>query len=112
MNETAIKRQICDYLAARQIFFWVEQAGKIPGHRTPRYARTGKADIIGVYNGRMLAIEVKTPKGVLSPEQVVFLRLVNESGGIGFMAKSISDVVIGLGEQVTDDEGTAQGCAL
>ena len=57
----------------------------------------GVADIIGCHNGRMFAIEIKTQAGRLTPYQQRFLDRVNAAGGIGFVARSIEDVVEGLG---------------
>lgn len=54
----------------------------------------GISDINGVYMGRFLAIEVKTPKrrSRVSESQEHFLKMVTENGGIGFVATSIEDV--------------------
>lgn len=93
--EGEIKRKICDYLAARGVFFWIQQAGKIPGRRnSSKYLRNGVADILGVLpGGCMLAIEVKAPKGKPpTPEQVEFLELIKRKGGLAFVARSVEDV--------------------
>jgi hypothetical protein len=57
----------------------------------------GIADIIGIYRGKFLAIELKAPKGVLSDNQKVFLKRVLDEGGIAIVAKSLDDVIDGLG---------------
>ncbi len=59
----------------------------------------GISDIIGCYRGRMIAIELKAPKGTLSPAQEEFIRQINEAGGLAFVARSIDDVIEGLGLQ-------------
>ena len=59
----------------------------------------GISDIIGCYNGRMIAIEIKKPGGKATGDQLRFLASVNQAGGIGFMASSTEDVVVGLGLQ-------------
>ena len=46
---------------------------------------------------RFLAIEVKTKTGKVSLDQAKFLKLVNESGGLGFVARSVDDVIDTLG---------------
>lgn len=61
-----------------------------------KYVRKGMSDIIGIVEGRFLAIEVKSEKGVLSPDQKSFIMDVNESGGVAFVARSIQDVVTNL----------------
>lgn len=97
--EGAIKHGICQWLWAKGIFFWVQSAGRIPGRKAnSRYQRNGIADILGCYRGRMLAIEVKAPKGKTTAEQDEFLAAVNGFGGIAFVARSIADVERELGK--------------
>jgi hypothetical protein len=57
-----------------------------------KFVINGVSDVLGVYNGRLLAIEVKTDKGVVSKEQQDFIDRVNKLGGIAGVARSISDV--------------------
>lgn len=57
----------------------------------------GISDILGIYLGKMLAIEVKKPGGKLTPEQQRFIDRVKIEGGISFVAYSIDDVINGLG---------------
>ena len=59
----------------------------------------GVADIIGCYKGRMIAIELKSPTGKATPEQVRFIQNVNDAGGIAFVAKTLDEVIEGLGLQ-------------
>jgi penicillin-binding protein-related factor A (putative recombinase) len=56
----------------------------------------GVADILGCYKGRMIAIELKSPKGKATPDQERFLQNVNDAGGIGFVARTIDEVIEGL----------------
>lgn len=53
----------------------------------------GGADLIGVYRGRFVAVEVKTPVGRQSEEQQVFQRLVEAKGGIYVVLRSANDAV-------------------
>lgn len=55
-------------------------------------AINGVSDILGVYKGRLFAIEVKSEKGRPTLEQVVFIQDVRRHGGIAFVAKNLSDV--------------------
>ena len=43
-------------------------------------------------DGRFLAIEVKTPRGKVSDEQISFIGQICASGGIAFVARDIHDV--------------------
>jgi len=54
----------------------------------------GSADLIGITNtGKFFAIEVKTPKGRASKEQIQFIEHVNKQGGIAGIARSPQDAV-------------------
>ena len=53
----------------------------------------GVSDIIGIYRGQYLAIEVKTGKDQLTEKQAEFLERVNLEDGIGFVARSVDDVI-------------------
>ena len=59
----------------------------------------GVPDIIGCFKGRFIGIEVKAPKGVVSSYQQNFIDRINEAGGIGIIARSLDDVIVGLGLQ-------------
>jgi hypothetical protein len=59
----------------------------------------GVPDIIGIHKGRMIAIELKAPKGVVSEAQQEFIDRINEAGGLAFVARSLDDVIEGLGLQ-------------
>lgn len=52
----------------------------------------GSSDLIGVYKGRFLAIEVKMPNKKPSLEQIKFINWINEKGGIAFVATCAEDV--------------------
>lgn len=96
--EKAIENQILAYLKSRQIFaFKVKTVGtydqKLGKFRKPSpWYRRGVSDILGIYEERFLAIEVKSPKGRLTLEQGLFLKDVIDEGGIAFVARSVIDV--------------------
>ena len=56
----------------------------------------GVSDILGVWKGRMLAIEVKAPRGKPTPVQTTFLKRIENEGGIAILAYSVDDVIRGL----------------
>lgn len=58
-----------------------------------RWAKKGVSDILGVWAGLALFIEVKRPGGRLSPEQKTFLSLAKSHGAIAFVAFSLDEAV-------------------
>ena len=54
----------------------------------------GVPDILATQKetGRMVAVEVKKPGGVVSPEQRRFLEAIHDSGGVALVATCLDDV--------------------
>ena len=59
----------------------------------------GVPDIIGCFKGRLIGIEIKSEKGVVSEYQKEFIENINRAGGLAFVARSLEDVIEGLGIQ-------------
>lgn len=57
-----------------------------------KFHNRGVSDIIGIYRGKMLCIEVKSKKGKLAPHQEMFLQEMKRHGAIAFVARSVNDV--------------------
>lgn len=97
IKEQVIEKQICKHLHAKGIFHWKAKtvgtwdAGKNIYRKSAGYMK-GVSDLIGLYNGRMLAIEVKSARGRPTPEQVTFQECVRHNGGIAFIARSVEEV--------------------
>lgn len=53
----------------------------------------GSADLVGIVDGRFVALEIKTERGRVSPEQQVWLDLVNARGGYGAVVRSTDEAV-------------------
>jgi len=63
--------------------------------RGSMYQKRGVADIVGMLpGGRFVAIEVKTAKGKMSPEQQAFIDAIEAKGGIGIIARCVMDVFV------------------
>jgi len=58
-----------------------------------KYSEKGSSDILGIWNGKMLCIEVKSRRGTLRPEQKVFLDSMGTLGALTLVARSLHDVV-------------------
>ena len=90
--ESILTRQIRDVLNHARIYHWKSWQGAM--------SNPGIADILGIMpDGRMLAIEVKSPKGQLSDAQTLFLSEIKLRGGVVVCARSVEDVIEGLGLQ-------------
>lgn len=62
----------------------------------------GGADLLGIFRGRFVAIEVKTPIGRQSPEQRLFQQLVERKGGVYVVLRSIDDARAWLARMRTE----------
>ncbi len=87
-TEKEITREIRAYLRLRGVFHWKQHQGL--------GSYPGVSDILGCYRGRLLAIEVKAPKGHLSVKQRAFLERVQAEGGIAVVARSVEEVMKAL----------------
>lgn len=106
-SEAIVLRAVLKALAYHPKVAWQERlnsgAGQLAfsdGSRSQwiRFAWRGAPDVIGqLTDGRLLAIEVKAPSGRVRPEQQAFLDTVRKWGGCAFVARSVDDVVRGLG---------------
>lgn len=73
---------------------WRNNCG-FDGERKVRYGvgNPGGADLIGVYNGRFVAVEIKTPTGKQTEEQRTFQRLVESKGGVYVVLRSVDEAL-------------------
>ena len=90
-NETAIRKQIQDYLRWTGWFVYYNLAGL--------GSYPGLSDLVAVRGGRVVHIEVKTPKGVQSDKQKRFQRKLEAAGGEYILARSVEDVEHQLGRR-------------
>jgi nicotinamide mononucleotide adenylyltransferase len=109
MSEAAIQQQIRLALGQRDDVMLIRiNVGKFrPLHgdqnRVIVSAPSGTPDLLGVWDGKALAIEVKKTKGQQSYEQKMFQRAWESRGGIYVLARSVEDVTRRIGD--------GQGCA-
>jgi hypothetical protein len=99
MTETALMRAIL--VALNQVpdaLFWRVNVGlaTAPDGRKTRYGLPGQADIAGVLRGRHVEIEVKTPTGSQSRQQIRWQRAVERAGGTYVLARSVDDALSAL----------------
>lgn len=95
MSELEIQ-QACRLAASEMgAIVWRNNVGKLQdknGRWVTYGLCVGSSDLIGIYKGRFLAMEVKQPKKHPTPEQKNFLRVVQEVGGIAGVVRSAEDV--------------------
>lgn len=91
--ENSITRAVMAYLTMHGGHVVRVQSGSFAvGTAYVRGAEPGTADLIGVFRGRAIAVEVKTPKGKQSPSQIAWSERWRASGGIYLVARGIDDV--------------------
>lgn len=56
-------------------------------------ASPGGADLIGIYKGRFVALEIKTETGRQTPEQKQFEQLVTKLGGVYRIVRSVEQAL-------------------
>jgi putative heme degradation protein len=61
-----------------------------------KYSEKGTSDILGIWRGKMLCIEVKSATGRLRPEQKDFLDTMGRLGAITLLARSLQCVLDAL----------------
>ncbi len=91
--ERKLMVSLWEYLTYKKVFCWVTYQPLLkPGQfKMYHFSSTGVADILGIYKGKPLAIEVKV-KTYPTDKQKAFLERFNQSGGIAFIARSIDDI--------------------
>lgn len=96
IKESQIQKAILQYLQIKGVFCFVNKTtGTFDPVRKSFRANTthkGVSDILGIYQGRFLAVEVKSKTGRPTPEQTKFIEDVNNEGGIAFIARGIEDI--------------------
>jgi len=100
VKETSIESVILKYLnILPNTFAWKNESVGIYDEKRGTYRKkrrehsiNGVSDILGIRNGRLLAIEVKTNTGKVSNDQQLFIDRILREGGIAGVARSVADV--------------------
>lgn len=97
LSEHDIQSQIIDWLRIEGIFHYRNNTGAFSREykgkrRFARFGKKGAPDIVAVYRGKYIGIEVKRPGKPLSPSQEEFRQELENSGGIYVWATKLEDV--------------------
>jgi Holliday junction resolvase len=57
------------------------------------FSEKGSSDILGIWRGRFLALEVKSRRGTLRPEQKLFIEEMQRLGAIAGVVRSLQDAI-------------------
>lgn len=94
--EGKIQKKILDYLKDKGVFHWRQNNGALWDNKLKIYrthtGMKGVPDIIAVIDGQFVGIEVKTPKGKQSADQLLFQKRLERNGGKYILAKCVEDV--------------------
>lgn len=83
MSEKTIENSIKRYLDSIGAYY-IKTHGSL-------FSKAGVPDIIACINGKYVAIEVKKPGGIVSELQKANIKLIEQSGGIAFVAYSLEE---------------------
>ena len=100
VKEKTIENSILSWLAMNGVYAFKHESQGTYDTKLGTYRRKfsihrklGVADIIGIYKGKPLAIEVKSAIGRLNDNQKKFLQEWADEGGISIVARSVEDVI-------------------
>ena len=92
-TESEILTVVRDFLRLRGWFVIRNQQG-LGSH-------LGMADLTAIKNGKVIFVEVKTPKGRLGEYQRKFKRDIEEHGGIYLVVRSVEELEKALNKEVS-----------
>jgi hypothetical protein len=93
-DEAQLMHAIHDTLVQAGVTLWRNNCGVAThgGEAKVRYGLgLGSADLVGLYKGRFVAVEVKSPTGRVSPEQEAWGRCVVKAGGVYVVARTVEE---------------------
>lgn len=96
--EGAVLSAVCEYLLYKHYSFWrMNNGGVFNPTRgafmpAPKYGMKGVSDLIMLYNGRAIFLEIKSPVGKQSPDQKNFQTYVEHAKCKYFVIRSIDDL--------------------
>jgi len=95
LRERDVRSQITDWLS-RYGYFWEplhSGAARMASGNFTRFGTPGRADLLVVFGGHAVFVEIKAPDGRQSDKQKVFEQRVNAAGAVYVLARSLEDVI-------------------
>lgn len=99
--EKDIQREVCEWLDKNGYMFWrsnnipvygMNNGGKMTFRKLPKYTPRGIPDIMVVFEGRFIGIEVKRSGAKLRPEQITFKEKMEANGGYYAVVTSVEEL--------------------
>ncbi len=89
MPESVVLNSSLKYLEWRGAFVWRNNSGVLRDKtgRPVQFGKVGSADILGIYQGKLVACETKTETGKVTDAQEAFLAAIRERGGIAVVCR-------------------------
>ena len=85
-----LTNEVINFIYCQGGYAWRAQSAGVYDRRIQSYRtapKKGVADVLGIFRGKFLAIEIKIGKDRLSDVQEGFLKNVEHAGGLTFVAK-------------------------
>lgn len=103
-RESDIQRAILEYLTLRGIFHYRQNTGGWKDDRGHfyRFGSKGAPDIVCVIHGKYVGLEVKTPKGHLSEDQVEFHRQLIHAGAFAYTVRSLDEAIQAIDDTLAE----------
>lgn len=95
-SESMIVNQCIRWLYDNRLFFYRNNTGAYKPEGSGRFIRygfPGSSDIVGIIQGRYIAIEAKTERGKQSDKQKAFQERVEASGGVYLLVHSLDELI-------------------
>lgn len=106
MLESQLQRAVLDWLKLNKICAWRMPIGAVTHHVNGREIRKksplkGFPDIAGIisrgpHRGMFFALELKSPKGRLTAEQISWGQTIDDAGGLYAVIKSLEELQVFL----------------
>lgn len=99
--ERVLRNLVIDWFTYQpNCMVWVNASRGVYSQKLKRYFtmvgkghRKGVPDLLGIWHGKPLAIELKAAGGRASKEQLDFIEEFSRNGGIAFISNSLEDVI-------------------